>query len=33
MTVQSDRATVLFDEHGYKTIALSARDRLRPVPG
>jgi ATP-dependent DNA helicase RecQ len=33
MTVQSDRTTVLFDEHGYKTIALSARDRLRPVPG
>jgi ATP-dependent DNA helicase RecQ len=33
MTVESDRTTILFDEHGYKTIALSARERLRPVPG
>ncbi|MGI5131380.1 RecQ family zinc-binding domain-containing protein [Pseudonocardia sp. CA-107938] len=28
MSVESDRVTVLFAEHGYKTIALSARDRL-----
>jgi len=34
MTTEGDRVTVLFAEHGYKTLALDAvreRDLLRPV--
>jgi ATP-dependent DNA helicase RecQ len=31
MSVEADRVTVLFEEHGYKTIALSAADLLHPT--
>jgi ATP-dependent DNA helicase RecQ len=36
MTTEGDRVTVLFAEHGYKTLALDAvreRDLLEPVAG